>query len=106
MWKRKFKTNEWLMLLASLAPFFYLVDSVSLPFGKDNATCWQVLVALYSGAGGDHAFSIFGVVLFWLAIFAIPSLVIGWVAQSVIVVLTSKLGIAKNDRPIPANSAD
>jgi hypothetical protein len=106
MRQRRFKTNNWLMLLASLPPTLFLVFSVSWPFGKDNATCWQVMVALYSGGGGDHALDLFGLVLFWLAVFAIPSIAIGWVTQAVIVVLISKLGIAKKDRQISSNSAD
>ena len=92
MWKLRFKTSERLMLLASLLPFFYLVAfAPSVPVGKGSATCWQVLVALYGGPGGDHALSIFGLVLFWLAVFAVPSLIIGWAAQAIIVVLISSI---------------
>jgi hypothetical protein len=102
MWNQRLQTNRLWWLAASSVLFLIGTYVELLPTSKYGGTTWLYWKVLLMTLAGDyHCSTVDAVVplVLWTAMLAIPSAVLGWVAQAMCVALTGAMTRQLNDRP-------
>jgi len=93
---RKYGTNGWLWLVASLV-LFVTAWLMPLPWGGEESSasyCWAMVSDLWGMRSGLRPGQLGDALLFvgfFSLVFGVPALVIGWVVQCLIVILRDRL---------------
>ena len=88
-----FKTNGALWAIATLLLFCVVTCTVKLPIGKGEGIIWEVCTPLINRGQfpDDGPIQALAFLAFWSFLFLVPSLLVAWVAQAIVVMLAAHL---------------
>lgn len=96
--RKKLRTNKLCLVTVAIVAVALMSLFVPIQVGKDEATLYRLFGAIVLGAWQHYKWDLLLLALFWFAVFAVASTLIGWVFQAILIFVLETVWSGKKSK--------